>query len=45
MLFLKPKSVTDLTSFKRFDVNDWDQLKGHITYKLMNTKKNKLKRK
>ena len=39
MLFLKPKSVTDLTSFKRFDVNDWDQLKGHITYKLMNTKK------
>lgn len=38
MLYLKPKNEVDLSSFTRFDVDNWDQLKQHITYKLINTK-------
>lgn len=38
MLYLTNKNEPDLTSFSRFDVNDWEQIKQHITYRTMNKK-------
>ena len=38
MLYLKNKNEISLDSFQRFDVNNWDELKKHISYKLVNKK-------
>jgi hypothetical protein len=38
MLYITNKDETSLDSFKRFDVDNWDELKNRITCKLSNTK-------
>lgn len=38
MLYLTQKNEPDLNSFSRFDVNDWEQVKTHIAYRIMNRK-------